>query len=330
MDNFDQLVEQRKMFKIAGSYGIQFLDQLLLGIMPEDFVLIGAETGVGKTELAYEIAFRNSIDKNVHLFALEAEQGEPYYRKAYKLIAQEYFENVRKNRLLTPHIDMSYRNYITNKVDMSDYEKRAFDTISTKYSGLTVHYKKPSYTLHTFLDDIQNVVSREHIEGKCEMIVLDHVDYFDSDYMLTETQQVSQIMKSLRQINQDLKIPIIVISHLRKKSNRKCIVPDPDDFIGSGDKAKQVKTIVMLSRNYPGDKPEQGLYSTIIYVPKSRIGGGENIVAIANYNRAKNAYDKGYEIGIKKSYGEEIELIVDPAKYPKWYKKDEDIIHAPF
>lgn len=330
MDNFNELISERKAFKIAGSYGIQFLDQLLLGIMPEDFVLIGAETGVGKTELAYEIAFRNSIDKNVHLFSLEAEKGEPYYRKAYKLIADEYFENLRKNRLLTPHIDMSYRNYITNKVDMSDYEKRAFDTIATKYSGLTVHYKKPSYTLHTFLDDIQSVVNREHIEGKCEMIVLDHVDYFDSDYTLTDTQQVSQIMKALRQINQDLKIPIIVISHLRKKSNKKCIVPDADDFIGSGDKAKQVKTIIMLSRNFTDDKPEEGLYSTIIYVPKSRIGGGENIVAVAKYNRFKNTYEKGYQLALKKNYGEDLEFITDPVKFPKWYKKETEVINAPF
>ena len=69
------LSKVREDFKVIGKYGVKFLDDYLLGIKQTDFILIGAYSGAGKTELAYNIAFENAKKTNVHLFALEAKQG---------------------------------------------------------------------------------------------------------------------------------------------------------------------------------------------------------------------------------------------------------------
>lgn len=293
--------------KIVGSYNIKFLDDFLLGITSDDFVLLGAETGCGKTEIAYEIAFHNSKKLNVHLFALEAHKGEPYFRKSFKYVAEQYYND--ESYKAVPFLEMNYRNYVCGKLDVDKYKDEAFKRIEEEHSKLTVHYREGQFTIQDLIKAISG------LEDKCEMIVLDHVDYFDLNLDESENAQVTKIMKKLDEINMTLNIPIIVVSHLRKRTSKDYMLPTIDDFMGSGNKAKQVKTAILVARDKTQEDYHDGLFGTWMYVPKSRLGGTGNLYAHTTYNIKKNSYTRGYTL--HKFYEGKL-IAID--RTPSWYK----------
>lgn len=304
------LDDDRKKLNTVGTYNNKFLDDFLCGIDSEDFILIGADTGVGKSEMAIEIAFHNSLNKNVHLFALEAEENEPYYRKMFKMIATDYYND--KNRV--GYIEMNYRNFRKNLINVDKYIPSVLKDLE-RFNNLTVHYRDKEFTINTLIEKINKAVN----EFNCDMIVLDHIDYFDLHPGVNENFQVSEIMKALRALNQDNKIPIVVISHLRKKANKKQLMPDIDDFMGTSNKAKQAKTVILISPDYSTTDFVAGKYGTFFMVPKARVGGGERIVCRMIYDRTKNGYEQNYELLYLKNFGEECEAIPQE-RWPKWAK----------
>ena len=65
----ERLAEAERALK----YHHAFLDDYLRAILPADLILIGAPTGLGKTDLALNIATTNALlGKRVHYFALAA------------------------------------------------------------------------------------------------------------------------------------------------------------------------------------------------------------------------------------------------------------------
>ena len=87
------------------SYGIQFLDDILRGILPHDLILLGASTGAGKTEAAKQIAMHNALlGKRVHYFALEAEPKEIERRVKYALLVHHL--RTDKSRCVAPALSL--------------------------------------------------------------------------------------------------------------------------------------------------------------------------------------------------------------------------------
>lgn len=73
-------------------FGVSYLDDACRGIFSNDFVLIGARTGVGKTQLATIIAKENMKHRRVHYIALEAEPYEIERRILYQEYSELFFE----------------------------------------------------------------------------------------------------------------------------------------------------------------------------------------------------------------------------------------------
>ena len=223
MNKIREAVEARKKIKIVGKYGVTCLDDQLGGIISEDFVLIGAESGCGKTELAYQIAIENSKKINVHLVALEAETNEVYLRALFKEMAKLYFEEHDKNK--DDYFDISYRNYILehayvdegiwNSEKFKKYEEKAIPIVEEKLKNVYIHNRSD------YLDSEGNFTIgslKKAITGlPCDLLIIDHVDYFDLNDEKNENVQMTRIMKELRAINQEEKLPLVVVSHLRKK-----------------------------------------------------------------------------------------------------------------
>lgn len=297
--------ESRENNKIIGNYGISFLDDYLGGIRKSDMVLIGADTGAGKSTLAYQIAFNNSLENKVHLFALEADIHEPYIKQAYTFIADQYF-NKRK---IYKHLDMSYRNFLLGKIDEKYFEPELTQYMD-KFYRLTVHYKEKEFTINTLLEKFAQVA--EH----CDMIILDHIDYFDLISGM-ENQEVTEILKELRSIGIDYNIPIIILSHIRKPLTRGDLLPDKEDFMGTSNKTKITKTSILISPDYENYDFYSGRFGTYIQIPKDRAYGKTNLVARCIFNRNKNTYEKEYELHkIKMGVPEDKIITVD--ELPPW------------
>jgi len=306
-----EIIDRKRKLRIVGKYNIKFLDDFLLGILEEDFVLIGSSTGMGKSELAYDISFHNATQKKkVHLFALEADRDEPYLRRLYKKAAQIYYKDLEENPEMQKR-KMGYRNFVTNKINIEEYEEEAGEEIGSVIDEyLFVHYREGEFNINTLIKEMKA------IENNCDIMVLDHVDYFDMDDTRSENMQMSEIMKHLRNINQVYRIPIIVISHLRKKGNAEQIIPSIDDFFGSSNKAKQVKTVITIGRNHGEDDYENMLYKTYFNVPKSRIGGGCMLAGQMTFDGKTNTYLDIYRLFRVKSFGTSLEEI---KQAPDWY-----------
>lgn len=302
-----QASDERKSRKVVGKYGIKFLDDLLLGIYDEDFVLIGAETGHGKTEFANELAFRNAENLRVHLFSLESDKNEPVYRKMFKLLAEKHYSKGRDWK------DFSYRNFIAGKLDPLKDEQEVIEEMS-KYQGkLTIHYRDKG---DFGIQNLTQIMGK--IKDECDLIILDHIDYFDLVGGESENSQITDIMKTLRNINQVYRIPLIVFSHLRKKYDKKQLFPTIDDFMGSSNKAKIAKTVILFGRDFETEV-QDCLSPTYCQVVKSRICGGGRMAGRLWFDTSLNAYTDAYELVKINSLNNSIEN-VPRDYYPQWAK----------
>ena len=310
---YERMTERRKSVKKVGNYNISYLDDYLSGIMPGDFILIGADTGCGKSELAYKLAFSNAEEgKRVHLIALECDEDEPYSRNIYKQIAKKYYrEGNRYSGKLT------YRNYmLSENVDSEEIdqlEREAIAETTGKAKTLHIHYRGKEFGIKDLIEKFT------YIAGRCDLLVIDHIDYFDLNISENENAQVTNIMKVLRDLNHSHNIPIIVISHMRKKQNRKQKLPGIEDFMGTSNKAKQVKTIIILARDYERDKYDEYKYGTFIYAAKAgRFAPSTNLVARTIYDGLRNEYEDRYELGRICNYGEEVGIELSR---PDWARR---------
>src|SRR3990167_1683720 len=75
------------------TYGIKPLDDALFCINKKELVTIGADSGIGKTEIAIQIAAHNAKNgKKVALYHLEGGYREAMARMKWKDICQEFYK----------------------------------------------------------------------------------------------------------------------------------------------------------------------------------------------------------------------------------------------
>lgn len=308
MENITNILEYQKKIKPAGFYGVPFLDDFLCGIMPEDLVVITAETGAGKTQLAYDIAFKNAAAGKVLLFALEADLYEPQLRRYYNILSSLYYNDKSPYKLKQ---SFSYRNFYLNKLDVSKYEEEAKRIYSQQKEPIIV-FREYSFTA----DDMKKHVL-DNIDD-LSLIVLDHIDYLDLDIDVPENKQMSDIMKGLREINLSFKIPVVAVSHLRK-GNRKTLIPTTDDLMGSGNKGKQAKTIITIAKDKKAAYTP-GKFPTYISIPKSRLGPLGNLIALQTFDAATNSYEPEYLLQKYNQFDDTVEFL-EPQDYPEWAKR---------
>ena len=85
--------------KLKAKFGIKYLDDNFTGILEDDFWLIGARSGAGKSTIADIIAQYNaSAGKRITLITLENFEGDLETQKAYyayKAITKDYSFTLR-------------------------------------------------------------------------------------------------------------------------------------------------------------------------------------------------------------------------------------------
>lgn len=309
-DSIEIINERRKLLKPAGAFGVPFLDNFLGGIMPQDLIILAAETGAGKTQMAYDIAFKNAASKKVLLLALEADVDEPENRRYFSIIANLYFRDKSEYKK-KQFVD--YRNFILNKLDLTKYEAEA-DAIFKAIPRPIIIQRNDKFDI----TDIKKAVL-DNLEG-LGIIVLDHLDYIDMDYERSENMQVSEIMKMLRDVNKQFLVPIVAVSHLRK-GNSKTLLPSMDDLMGSSNKAKQAKTVICFAK--VKDAPYMpGQFPTYISILKSRYGSTGNIIAECSFSSELGRYEAGYKLLKYNQFNDTVTQMLE-SEYPHWATKEE-------
>lgn len=303
------------------NFGIAYLDDALVGISPNDLVLIGGRSGSGKTELALNIAQQSAMQKkNTYYFALEAERAELGMRLMYKKLASRYYNS----KQLKLHC-ITYDRWVTGKLPEEFYGQTENIIQETNdLSHLKIRYVTSDYSIEHFVSDM------EQIKHDAELVVLDHLHYFDLSDTTNENAEYKRIVKTIRTNCLEKNIPVILVSHIRKADQRLVtFVPEQEDFHGSSDIVKiATKAITIGSGAYKTvllpDHQEyspDGYVSFIKVVKHRRNGSVTHKIAVTVFDNKVNEYQHGYYLGLP-AYDKENKrtvFLIEESKFrPRW------------
>ncbi len=314
-------VHRQRMADRAISYNVSFLDDALRALMPDDLVLFGAETGIGKTELAQSIgmgAARRGL--RVHYFALEAGKLEIEQRTKYKMLCEFA---ARSGRDLST---VSYADWMLMRCedvfgDLDEEVEYEMESLSNFHT----FYKRDSerFTPERIVQCI------DEIHGETDLMVLDHLHYVDVDDD-NENRGAKRIIQVCRDVTLSLQKPMIAVVHLRKGDTgprAKELVPHLDRVHGSSEIVKICTRVVMLARAN-GQPYHPTLSPTYMAVQKDRVSGSPRAVALCQFDIRRRSYAESYTLGRAKP-GSDVFVPLDMQDVPRWARHHVPLIGDP-
>jgi len=271
-------------------YGIDFLDEHLGGIHNKELILLGAESGKGKTTLVSEICIHNSMKgRKIAFFRLEGDIYEFADTEKWKFIYNKIKEDHRYHRHQMPD-NLNYMNFRLNKIKgIESYEDLAEKEVYKKIKNVYLYTKKSGLNKRNFSDKILEV------KDEVDLIVIDHFHYFDFFEDQNELMQQRDIMKAINSVVENYSKPIILVVHVRKRQSKRGLIGQ-EDIYGSSDIYKIAHTIVFTSPFYQGYDNEKRLYPTLFYTPKSRSGASTNRIGQKVFDGLSKTYQDGFKL----------------------------------
>jgi replicative DNA helicase len=296
--------------------GVPFLDKALGGMRRNDLLLVGGSSGGGKTELVSQIAKTNvEAGRRVHFFALEAEEREIERRILYKLLAQAFYRDAGRDKRLF----ISYRDWLFGALDdlVVHYETEAQRIFSEKFRGLHTIYRTGEFSVTEFERYLLA------IKDETDLVIVDHLNYFDFDERINENVAVTQIVKKIRDLALITGVPIVLVAHIRKRDKRAAgILPELEDFMGSSNVYKIATQCVLIAAADSTHNPDPKRWPTYIRVAKNRVDGSlTRYMARIEFNSEKNEYEPTYTLGRYKPGMEAFEPIQNLDELPHWARR---------
>jgi archaellum biogenesis ATPase FlaH len=313
------------------SYGIKPLDDALICINKGELVVIGADSGVGKTEIAVQIASHNAkLGKKVALYHLEGGYREAIARMKWRDISQEYYLNHRGQ-----NIEMNYQKWVVNLDQpklLMEIEAKVWKEYEEKYgNNLFLYHSKKDLTLTDFLASLLDFhslatafgsLTKEGARGAgfdLDLIVIDHLQYFSLDQSESEITEITNIIRQVKKVTDDYQIPVVLISHLRKKSKDRGL-PDQQDFYGSSNIPKIANTAITITPQINKEDFFSNIYPTWIRVVKSRVGVKPSMAILSDFDGRKKSYSDRYLIHKVNGDGHTSPEPMTESELPKWAK----------
>jgi len=289
-------------------YNLPFLDQHLIAIAPAELVVVGSDTGGGKTFMANHLATTNAAQgRKVYLFSLEGHRYEAINRFRYQLICQEYYKDPKG-------LPMSYAKYEMNMIPgIEEYEEKVKPVIENMEKNLFMFDRSVDLSLPVLTSELSKL-------NDCDLIIIDHLHYFNLFDDKSEAQNLTEIVRTIKTLTEEWNIPIVLISHLRKKDKNRGL-PDNEDFHGSSNIPKIASTCIILTSDPEHHDLAEYRYSTIFRVTKSRSGSSTTLGARLMFDAKYNQYENGYKLG-KIVSGAFNELEYEDC--PRWARGKED------
>lgn len=273
-------IASRNLQKMA-KYHLPFLDDCLLGILPNELVVIGADTGLGKTELVNYIALNNALNKKrVCLFSLEGDRDETIGRYKWRIICEEYYKH-------PIGLEMSFQKYLMNGLPELDGLKRKAELVIEKLGDyLKIFSRETELDYETLAKTLLRI-------NDADLIIIDHLHYVPLTSADAEHFQISNIVRAIQQITKIKNMPVILVSHLRKKARDRGL-PDNEDLHGSSNIAKEADTVILIS------EAENELRATTrashYRISKSRTGAPRQYIGKIYYDTVTKNFLRDYRL----------------------------------
>ncbi len=294
----------------ALKYNNAYLDDCLRAILPTDLILLGAPTGLGKTDLALNIATTNAfLGKRVHYFALEAEPRELERRTKFAMLSRALYEARHDDR---------------HKMNYTDWRLGRLEHICGEWNAMvSARFEKhlrPLWTLYRGSKFDARDLERQVIEvhEQTDLIVIDHLHYIDANEDRKEADALGDVAKTVRDLVLTVGKPVILIAHLKKKEQgSKRLVPEMGDFHGSSNITKVVTQAITIERCHKVQASKWFLSPTFFSVLKDRRDGASPFVAVMNFDRRTKSYASTYTLGKLTKGGSDWEPLPEFDK-PDW------------
>jgi hypothetical protein len=305
--------KRTKQAQTGLTFGVPFLDRALGGIFPNDLVLIGAKTGVGKTTFATMIAQVNAIaGKRVHYFALEAEPLEIERRIKFNLLARR----IRKH-ISGDHDDVNYLDWYMGRIEhkAERFEAEVNEIIAKNLSTLHTYYREADF----YAENFEQMVTA--IQGETDLIILDHLHYVDTDDA-NENRGYKKIVKKIRDVALLVGKPMVVVAHVRKGDRRNAqVVPGLEDFHGTSDVPKIATKAVMIAAAFDQNSGDPCLWPTYISPAKCRFEGSRTrYVGLCSFDVRTGLYEEDFALGRVSLDGSTWET-EEQSRWPEWARR---------
>ncbi|WP_172801355.1 replicative DNA helicase [Arcanobacterium phocae] len=240
--------------QLAGlATGFHDLDKVLLGLRPNQMIIVAARPGMGKTTLAMDFCRHIAIKdgKPVAFFSLEMNRNE---------LAM---------RMLAAESEVWLSKLIAGELEQRDWE-RISRTLERVASAPLYVDDSPNLTMM----EIRSKARRMRQQQKIELIVIDYLQLLTSGGRSPESrqQEVSEFSRSIKLLAKELEIPIIAIAQLNRETERRdSKKPQVSDLRESGSLEQDADVVILINR--PKDRDEMGaLPPAQIIVGKNRSG----------------------------------------------------------
>lgn len=235
--------------------GIFDLDAVTNGLHPEEFTVIGARPGIGKTTLALQIASKIA-EKNIPVGIISLEMSDT--QLIQKIISRE--ANVDSNKLRLGNLD----NNEQDKISL------AIGEITTKPFFINTRARS--------IQDIELYARRLKNKNDLGLLIVDYLQLVKSKNKFnSREQEVAEISRGLKLLSLELQIPIIGLCQLNRNAARTTI-PTLADLRESGAIEQDADNVIFLYKENDDDEEPKIVENVVLDLQKQRAGGLTKVV----------------------------------------------------
>lgn len=225
--------------------GITDLDDKILGLHNQEFTVIGARPGVGKTTLALQIA-QNIARKGKEVTIMSLEMSDT--QLIQKLIASKARINSYKMRRGT--------------LEEADFEK--IRDVSEDISNLPITLISRTTTIQK----IETTIRKLKNKNQLDLVIIDYIQLIKNNKKLpSREQEVADITRTLKLLSLELDIPIIGLCQLNRNATK--AEPTLADLRESGSIEQDADNVWFL---YQEKEDESNVVDVTLKIAKQRAG----------------------------------------------------------
>lgn len=261
-------------------YGYEPLDDHLAGIYKQEVVLIGGETGTGKSSFMNSILKHNASNGHKALVVtLEDTLRDLSLKDLYfKVGAERKMQGREKN--------YPWRPFRNNALESESYEQECAASLESIPEHNLLWYDKSHSEAPDRMDiDALEAMIEAAVQGGIDIVGIDHLHFFDSHVSSeNKADRIEEIMQRIKRMAEVYDIAILLIAHYKKLNGEKPILDSFKDSISIVQTANVVinmwrcrddDQLEKLKDEFEGREPR---YETHFMIPKARSPVGEQTI----------------------------------------------------
>ena len=221
--------------------GLVDLDALLGGLHDSNLIILAGRPGMGKTALATCIA------TNVAEHFKELNKKNPE-KKSVAFFSLEMSSAELAGRILSNYAQIPGNKITSGKITAPEFDKLAESVKNLNELPLLVD-ETPGVTV-TAIKNRARRMKRDKSHG-LGLIVIDYLQLIEeSGRAENRVQALSEMTRSLKIMAKDLKVPVIVLSQLKRFGDRDNKKPQLEDLRDSGSIEQDADIVMFVFREY--------------------------------------------------------------------------------